>query len=149
MKTGHLEIMSTLQSLCTPDPHGNLPFDPVRDKMVDLYGADVVDEDILSAFRLIMDAGGAGSVQMHDLANFVSAYVSPKVRKMRFDVYGIVCLYPYMFPKIKNACVKWSWRQPTTKGWCPMPPNITHRLNDDRKHGMMNSCCRLSWPCRL
>ena len=24
MKTGHLEIMSTLQSLCTRDPHGNL-----------------------------------------------------------------------------------------------------------------------------
>ena len=136
MKTGHLEIMSTLQGLCTPDPHGKVPFDPVRDKMVDLYGADVVDEDLLSAFVLIMDAGGAGSVHMHDLANFVSAYVNPKVRKMRFEVYAIVCLYPLLFPKIKNACVKWSWRQPTVKGWCPMPPSIAHRLQDDRKYGM-------------
>ena len=41
MKTGHLEIMSTLVRLCTPNPQGNVPFEPVRDKLVDLYGSTV------------------------------------------------------------------------------------------------------------
>ena len=41
MKTGHLEIMSALQSLCKPNPQGEVPYEPVKEKMIDLYGAEV------------------------------------------------------------------------------------------------------------
>ena len=58
MKTGHLEIMSTLVALCQPCPKGCVPFDPVRDKMIDLYGAAVDHPDFVHAFRLVIDAGG-------------------------------------------------------------------------------------------
>ena len=36
MKTGHLEIMSTLASLCQPKPDHSVPFEPVRDAVIDL-----------------------------------------------------------------------------------------------------------------
>ena len=58
MKTGHLEIMATLVGLCVPSPNGSVPFEPVRDKLIDLYGAAVDHPDFVHAFRLVMDAGG-------------------------------------------------------------------------------------------
>ena len=48
MKTGHTEIMNTLLGLCKPGPHdvlGQVPWEPVRDKMLDLYGAAVEHPD--------------------------------------------------------------------------------------------------------
>ena len=58
MKTGHLEIMSTLVGLCVPSPNGSVPFEPVRDKLIDLYGAAVDHPDFVHAFKLAVDAGG-------------------------------------------------------------------------------------------
>ena len=53
MKTGHLEIMSTLAGLCKPDPtSGAVPFEPVRDTLVGLYGAQVDHPEFHNAFRL-------------------------------------------------------------------------------------------------
>ena len=50
MKTGHLEIMSTLVGLCVPSPNGSVPFEPVRDKLIDLYGAAADHPDFVHAF---------------------------------------------------------------------------------------------------
>ena len=136
MKTGHLEIMSTLVSLCEPTPDMSVPFEPVRDKLIDLYGAAVDHPDFLHAFRLVIDAGGAGSVHMQDLETFTAVHVNQKLRKMRMEVYAVVAPYPVDFPKIKNACLKWSWRQTPHRGWCQVPPSILHRLTDDSKFGM-------------
>ncbi len=58
MKTGHLEIMSTLVALCTPDPQGSVQFHPVRNKLIDLYGLAVDHPDFIHAFALVIDAGG-------------------------------------------------------------------------------------------
>ena len=58
MKTGHLEIWSTLVALCKPSADGSVPFEPVRDKLIDLYGAAVDHPDFVHAFRLVIDAGG-------------------------------------------------------------------------------------------
>ena len=55
MKTGHTEIMNTLVGLCKPAPSdidGRVPFEPVRDKMVEFYGAAVDHPDFVNAFRL-------------------------------------------------------------------------------------------------
>ena len=73
---------------------------------------------------------------MKDLETFTSVHVNPKVRKLRMEVYAIVAPYPVAFPKIKNACLKWSWRQTTINGWCQLPPSISHRLSAESKYGM-------------
>ena len=76
MKTGHLEIMATLVDLCKPDPTGVVLFEPVRDKLIDLYGSAVDHPDFVYAFRLVCDAGGAGSRHMNDLHEFTKVYVN-------------------------------------------------------------------------
>ena len=136
MKTGHLEIMSTLVRLCTPDPQGDVPFEPVRDKLVELYGSAVDHPDFLDAFKMVMDVGGASSVHLKDLKEFTSTFVNERNRKMRFDAYAVVAQYPLEFPRLKIASIKWAWKQPTCKGnWCQVPPNIMYRFADS-KQGM-------------
>ena len=133
MKTGHLEILSTLVGLCKPDPQGCVPFEPVRDKLIDLYGAEIDHPDFLHLFKLVCDAGGEGSIHMKDLFSFTGVFVNPKVRKMRLETYGVIALYPEEFPKLKNACLKWAWKQPTTRGLCQIPPSIAHRFNKESR----------------
>ena len=136
MKTGHLEIMSTLVRLCTPDARGDVPFEPVRDKLVELYGSAVDHPDFLDAFKMVMDVGGASSVHLKDLKEFTSTFVNERNRKMRFDGYAVVAQYPVEFPRLKIASIKWAWKQPTCKGnWCQVPPNIMYRFADS-KQGM-------------
>ena len=52
------------------------------------------------------------------------------------EVYATVAPYLVEFPKVKNACLKWSWKQNTSKGWCQVPPSISHILSRDSKFGM-------------
>ena len=73
-------------------------------------------------------------VHLKDLSEFIAVYVNPKVRKMRLESYGVVAQYPECFPRLKNACLKWAWKQNTDKGWCPLPPNIGFRMSKDSKH---------------
>ena len=134
MKTGHLEIMATLVSLCKPDPHGKVMFEPVRDKLIEMYGSAVDHPDFHSAYRLVMSAGGAESVHMKELRDFTTVFVNQKLRKMRMEAYTVVASYPVEFPKIKNASLKWAWRQDTKQGWCKLPPSILHRLDVNSKY---------------
>eukprot|EP00959_Pyramimonas_sp_CCMP1952_P001558 32003-Pyramimonas_sp.AAC.1 len=60
MTTGHLEILSTLVGLCKPGPDGCVPFEPVRDRLIDLYGAEIDHPDFLHLFKVACDAGGEG-----------------------------------------------------------------------------------------
>ena len=42
MITGHLEIVASMQNLLNPDPsNGPVAYEPVRDKLIDLYGHNV------------------------------------------------------------------------------------------------------------
>ena len=102
MKTGHTEIWATLVGLCKPDPYGVVKFEPVRDKLVELYGAAVDHPDFVNAFKVVCDAGGAESVHLKDLHEFTSVYVNPKLRKMRMEAYAVVAPYPIDFPRIKK-----------------------------------------------
>ena len=55
MATTHEEIMTTLVGLCKPSPDGldgQVPFEPVRDKMLEWYGTIVDHPNFLHAFRL-------------------------------------------------------------------------------------------------
>ena len=114
METGHTEIMKTLVSLCKPSP-GSLQstvveFEPIRNKMLDLYGHSVDHPDFFKAFQLVLDAGGAESPHMADLQDFTGVFVNPKMRKLRFETYSLVAPLPIIFPRLKNAIVKWTWK---------------------------------------
>ena len=116
MATGHTEIMNTLVSLCKPDPKAHsavVEFEPIRDKMVDLYGCLVDHADFHHAFRFVLDAGGADSRHLKDLHDFTSVHVNPKMRKLRFEAYAVVAPLPYQYIRLKNALLKWAWKQPT------------------------------------
>ena len=105
MKTAHTEIMTTLVSLCKPSPGSReVPFEPVRERMVELYGAAVDHPDFCKAFQLVLDAGGHDSPHMKDLQSFINAHVNPRLRKMRWEAYA-VAEYPVEFPKVKNAAI--------------------------------------------
>ena len=79
---------------------------------------------------------GATSVHMRDLHELTSVYVNPKLRKMRMEAYAALAPYPVDFPRIKNACIKWAWKQTPTKGWCQVPPSISHIFAGASKYGM-------------
>ena len=81
MKTGHLEIMNTMESLCNPDPHGKVPFEPVQQKLIEMYGPAADHPNLLEAFRFIIVQGGKGSLPLKDLAEFTSILVDQKKRK--------------------------------------------------------------------
>ena len=134
MKTGHLEIMATLVSRCKSDPGGTVLFNPVGDKVIDLYGDAVDHPNFVDAFKFVLAAGGAGNPHMKGLADFTSVFVNPRTHQINFDVYSVVAQYPEEFRKLKNACVKWSWKRTGANGGrCPVPPNISHIMAKDGK----------------
>ena len=72
---------------------------------------------------------------MKDLQSFINAHVNPKLRKMRWEA-DAVAEYPVELPNVKNACIKWAYRQPTSRAWCQLPPNIGYRFDSGNKHNM-------------
>ena len=115
--------------------------------MIDLYGATVDHPDFHSAFRLVMDTGGTDNPHMRNLDDFTSVHVNPKLRNLRFETYATVAALPLLLPRLKIALLKWTWKQPPMKTWCPTPPNILHRFEpnsqttlrevaDDMEHAM-------------
>ena len=38
--------------------------------------------------------------------------------------------------KVKTASIKWAYRQPTSRGWWQLPPNIGYRFDSGNKHNM-------------
>ena len=136
METGHCEIFTAMANLLNPDPmNGNIvEFEPVRDQLIDLYGSSVNNLDLVFVFRFAMAAGGKGSIWLQRLSNFTTIFVNQKKRKMQMAVYAQIAPYPVAVPGIKNACLKWSWHQPPRLGWCVIPPDISHRFNDESKY---------------
>ena len=72
---------------------------------------------------------------MKALQAFNNAYVNPKLRKMRWEAYA-VAESPVEFPKVKNAVIKWAYQQPTSRGWCWLPPKIGYRFDSGNKTNM-------------
>ena len=62
--------------------------------------------------------------------------MNPKLRKIWRDAYA-VAEYPAPFPKLKNACSMWSYRQPTSRGWCQLSPHIGCRFDSKSKLNMI------------
>ena len=62
---------------------------------------------------------------------------------MRMEAYATIAPYPIEYPRIKNACLKWAWKQDPNKGWCQLPPSISHRFVADSKHNMIHFMTQL------
>ena len=77
---------------------------------------------------------------MRDLHDFTSAHVNPKLRKLRFEAYAVVAVIPFKYPRLKNALLKWCWKQPPIRTWCPVPPAIHFRLDEQSKYSMVSAC---------
>ena len=135
MKIGHLEILVALAGLCTPDPKsGTVEYIPVRDRLIDLYGSAVDHPEFIYLFRFVLMSGGATSVHLANLKEFTTIFVNQHIRKMQMTAYVIVSRYPVKIRRVSNASLKWAWRQTTKLGWCPLPPCILHRLDEDSKY---------------
>ena len=145
MSTAHTEVMKTLVGLCKPDPNGDrtVLFEPIRERMIDLYGAIVDHPDFHHAFRLVLDAGGCDSPHMKDMNDFTSVHVNQHFRKLRFETYAVVAVLPIEYPALKNGLVKWAWKQKPVKGWCPVPPTLQHRLDPKSKHHMPRAATQI------
>ena len=153
MTAGHTEIFRALMDLCKPNPApavagaGNDVFEEVRNRMIDLYGAAVDHPDFHHCYRLCLDVGGRDSIHLQNLYDFTQLFVNPKVRNLRFEAYAMVAPLPWGLPRFKIAVIKWTWKQPPVRGWCPVPPNLGNRVNpssptslreavDDMEHAM-------------
>ena len=73
---------------------------------------------------------------MADLQHFTNVFVNPKLRKMRFEAYGIITSFVNC-PKLRNAVLKYAWKQPPVRGWCPLPPKIGFRFDASAKYQMV------------
>ena len=68
-------------------------------------------------------------MHMKDMTHFTTVFVNEKLRKMRFEVYGLKPM-----PELLHIQRSASWRQPTKRGWCQMPLCIAHRLDETSKY---------------
>ena len=89
MKRSHLEIWSAMERLCTPDPtSGHIRWEPVRDKLEEMYGPAAEDVELLDMFKFQVGAGAKGSKHLADMSDFMVVYVNPKHRKMPYSAYA-------------------------------------------------------------
>ena len=87
MQTAHTEVMHTLVKLCKTDPYsGAVAFEPIRDKMLELYGSTIDHPDFHHAIRVVMDSGGSESPHMKDMQDFTYVHVNPRLRKLRLGL---------------------------------------------------------------
>ena len=80
--TGHMEIMRSLVALCEPNPRSHeVPFDPVKKKLLELFGSDVDQPGFEAAYKLVVLSGGCDSPTFKDLFNWADYFVDDLFRK--------------------------------------------------------------------
>ena len=84
MSTGAREVFRYMVALINPHPQAT-PFNPVRDKLISIYGPVADDNNLLNAFQYIMEAGGKGGIHLQDLNVFYNQLVSPNERKLQMQ----------------------------------------------------------------
>ena len=80
---------------------------------------------------------------MQDLREFTGVFVNPKLRKLRFETYGLVAPLPVRLPRLENAIARRVWRQTPERGWRPLPPTLAYRSDSASKVSMANECQHL------
>ena len=139
--TGHMEIMRTLVALCEPHPKSHeVPFEPVKVKLIQLFGSVVDSPAFVKAYELVLKSGGSTSPTFQDLFNWADYVVDEEYRKWRPDSYQTFALYPAEFPNIVKMHLKHVWSQKPQPGStiCIAPTSLAHRLKADSKYAWRN-----------
>ena len=131
MEVGGNEIPRYMCSLSNPAPQAT-PFDPMRDEVIQRYGASGQDPNLLHALQFILEAGGKGSILLADYFNFQELLCDPKIRRLEFSAYRTVNLIPPKFPRLRLAVLLYTWKQPVTRSkWCAAAPDLSARFLSD------------------
>ena len=134
MEVGGNEIFRYMCSLSNPAPEPT-PFDPIRDHVIQMYGASGQDPHLVHAFQFILESGGRDSQLLNDYQTFQEFFCDPKNRRLDFSAYKSVNNIPPQFQRLRLAILLYTWKQPVNKTkWCASPPDISGRFDPDAKH---------------
>ena len=75
----------------------------------------------MQVFRFVIDLGADDAPFLKSLQAFTSRFVNPEVRRLRLAAFAAVASLPLEMPRLKIACLKWSYQQPPSFGFCPNP----------------------------
>ena len=130
MATGHLEIMRTLVGLSKPSPECEIvPFNPVRDKLLELFGSAADHPNLIDCFHIVLSVGGGDSELLTECFNFCAQFVNETSKNFRVEAYGAIANIPVAFPRIKFMLLKTCWATSSSNSdWCIVPPNMQHRF---------------------
>lgn len=134
MEVGQNEIFRYMCSLTNPHPQPTL-FDPIRDQVIQAYGPNGQDPNLVHPFQFVLEAGGKDGLVITDYQNFQELFCDPRNRKLDFSAYKVINLIPPEFPRFKLAVLLYTWKQPPvgrTK-WCGQPPDFASRFEPDGK----------------
>ena len=91
--TGHMEIMRSLVALCEPNPRSHeVPFGPVKKKLLELFGRDVDQPGFEAAYKLVVLSGGCDSPTFKDLFNWADYFVDEAFRTLPLESYSTFAL---------------------------------------------------------
>ena len=80
MEVGGNEIFRYMCSLTNPAPEPTL-FDPIRDQVIQAYGPNGQDPNLLHPFQFVLESGGRDGLVITDYQNFQELFCDPKNRK--------------------------------------------------------------------
>ena len=144
LRTGHLEMLRTLQSLCNPDPRTMVVrYEGVRAAMFKSFGAFAHewDEGYYHAFQLLVTSGGKNSETFNDFFKWANYFVDESKRMIRLESYAVFASYPHTHPCVIKMQLKHTWSQKPEANTIlvPVPRSIAHRLGLDSKYGWPDS----------
>ena len=114
-------------ALCEPSPRSHeVPFDPVKKKLLELYGSDVDHRGFVAAYKLVVLSGGCDSPTFKDLFNWADYFVDEGFRTFPLESYITLASYPDKFPNIVKMQIKHTWvHRPSS---FDAPTSIAQRL---------------------
>ena len=131
LRTGHLEVLRTLKSLCNPDPRTmEVPYDRVKAAMFKSFGALAHERAYHHAFNLLVLSGGQHSETFNDFFKWASYFVDESKRMIRLESYAVFAQYPHTYRCVIKMQLKHTWSQKPGAETIlvPVPRSIAHRL---------------------
>ena len=98
-----------------------LAFSTVREKAREHLGHVVDDLEFVDLYEYCSNLGMGKTSFMQDLMQYMSAFVDPKKRRLKFSAFADANKLGLECPRLKVALIKKSYRSKPVKGICPNP----------------------------
>ena len=98
-----------------------LAFSTVREKARAHLGHVVDDLEFVDLYEYCSNLGMGKTSFMQDLMQYMSAFVDPKKRRLKFSAFADANKLGLECPRLKVALIKKSYRSKPVKGICPNP----------------------------